>query len=135
MRRPTSTLPSSATWRGTGTGTRTSSNLLSRATSCADRPDLLQRLSRYDVIRVVQVHRRIAVRHGESHDVADRPGVLLRRIDDQAVLVAHENEVRPLWRAGEHYGRPAVRRHRLVARIDGRDAARVRAHDARIDEQ
>src|SRR5262245_6802362 len=77
-------------------------SLLARAASCADGPDLLQRLFGHDVIGVVQVHCRIAVRHGEPHDVAYRPRVLLRRIDDQAMLIAHENEVRSLRCAGQY---------------------------------
>ena len=59
------------------------------------------------------------------HDVADRPEMFLCRIDDQTVLVAHEDVVGPLRRAGQHHRRAAVGCHCLVAGVDSRDAARA----------
>src|SRR5690349_8254571 len=60
-----------------------------RAAAGGDRPDRLERLAGEHVIAVVEVHRRVAVRHGETHRVTEAPDVLARRIDDGAVLVAH----------------------------------------------
>lgn len=63
-----------------------------RPAPCADRPDRDQGLVLDDMIMVVEIHRRIAVRHGERDRIAGRKRFADAGCDQRGMFIAHEGE-------------------------------------------
>src|SRR3546814_3968188 len=79
------------------------------------------------MIEIIEIHRRIAVRHGQ----ADRIARLKLRSDfgrdQRRMFVAHEGEEGGFGGAALHHRDAAVGRERLVSGIDRDESAVVRA--------
>src|SRR5436190_967700 len=103
--------------------------------TCLDRPDVDQRVTADNVIGVVEVHRRVAMRRC-AFDAAAEPGPFRAlRQDELAVLVTEELVAAAPRRALGHLRDGAVGGERLEAGVGGDVAARVRAHHRGRDEQ
>ena len=109
------------------------SETLTRPPPCADRPDGDQRLAVDDMIMVIEIHRRVAVRDGERPRIAGGEVVADAGGDERGMFVAHEGEEGVFGRAAPDDRGAAGGRQRLVARVDRDESRMIGADDARVD--
>src|SRR5579864_9507689 len=106
-----------------------------RAAPSLNRPDRFKATAPYQMITVVKIDRRIAMRDCACHDVARMEPAFLWRVQNAALFVAEEEIARASGRAAHDLWRAGVGGKCLETRVGRRYAIAIGAYHCRLYEQ